>query len=81
MSSITIEVPDSLKNQVQKLGNEKGFSLEQFFVAAASEKLSVIEDEGFIQARADQANDAEFEAVLKEIPVAAPIKDWDQISG
>ena len=39
MNSITIQIPDYLRKQVENLAAEEGFTVDQFFATAASEKL------------------------------------------
>ncbi len=37
MSTITIKVPEFLRQQVEKLSADEGFSVDQFIATAASE--------------------------------------------
>jgi hypothetical protein len=68
MSTITIQVPDYVRHQVERLAAEDGISVDQFFTTAASEKLSEMEAGDYISTRATRANDAAFEAALEHIP-------------
>lgn len=79
MSSITIQVPDFLRRQVERLSAKDGVSVDQFFALAASEKLSVLEAVDYIAARAAKADDAAFEEAIKSIP-SVPVTDaWDRL--
>ena len=79
MSSITIQVPDFLRQQVERLSAEDGFSVDQFFATAASEKIAVIEAVQYIRARAERADEAAFEDAISHIPAKPVTEAWDQI--
>ncbi|MCB1229123.1 MAG: toxin-antitoxin system HicB family antitoxin [Verrucomicrobiae bacterium] len=79
MSKITIEIPEYLRQQVESLSSAEGFSIDQFFATAASEKLSVIRELDYVRERASRANDEEFEAVLEHIPFSPVSEDWDRM--
>lgn len=79
MSTITIEVPEFLRRQVEKLSAAEGFSMDQFFATAASEKLSVIREVDYIAEKASKASDEEFEAVLRHIPAIPVTEEWDRM--
>jgi hypothetical protein len=79
MSSITIQIPDYLRRQVERLSAQDGFSVDQFFATAASEKIAVIEAVGYIAQRADKADDEAFLDAVSHIPAAPVTEDWDQL--
>ncbi len=79
MSTITIEIPEYLRKQVEKLSSAEGFSIDQFFATAASEKLSVIRELDYVRERASKTDDEEFEEVLKLIPAAPVTEEWDRV--
>ena len=79
MSTITIQIPEYLREQVERLSAEEGFTVDQFFATAASEKLSVIRELDYIQSRAARANDQEFLALLQKIPADPVTEDWDHL--
>lgn len=79
MSTITIKVPEFLRKQVEKLSSDEGFSVDQFFATAASEKLSVIREFDYIATKAAKASDEEFAAVLKHIPSILVAEEWDRM--
>ena len=79
MSSITIQIPDFLRQQVERLTAEAGFSVDQFFVTAASEKIAVIEEGGYIQRRAARADDDAFLEAISHIPATPVSETWDRL--
>jgi len=42
MSTVTIELPDSLKQSIEELAAKEGYSVSQFLASAAGEKLAVV---------------------------------------
>ena len=42
MSTLTVELPDSLKNSIEALALAEGYSVSQFVASAAGEKLAVV---------------------------------------
>lgn len=79
MSSITIQVPDYLRRQVERLTAQDGFSVDQFFATAASEKIAVLEAENYIGQRASRANDEAFLEAVSQIPAAPITEEWDKM--
>jgi hypothetical protein len=81
MSTITIQIPEYLRQQVEKLSSTEGYSIDQFFATAASEKLSVIQEFDYVAKRASEADDGQFKEVLKHIPATPVTEDWDRLPG
>lgn len=52
MSTLTIQLPDSLKEQVERLALKDGISVGQFLALAAAEKLSALETGSYLAQRA-----------------------------
>ena len=42
MSTLTIQLPESLKNTIEALAAKEGYSVSQFLASAAGEKLAVV---------------------------------------
>lgn len=77
--TITIQIPDSLRHNVERLAAEEEFTVDQFFATAASEKLAVLEAVDYIASRASRADDAAFMKALTEIPDTPVTDDWDKL--
>lgn len=80
MSTITIQIPDYLRHQVELLTSAEGYTVDQFFATAASEKLAVIREHDYVAGRAQRANEQAFEAALKAIPDNSEVEEWDRMS-
>ena len=78
MSSITIQVPDFLRRQIERLTAQDGLTMDQFFTTAASEKISVMEAVDYISQRAAKADNHAFLEALSHIPAAPVSEPWDQ---
>jgi hypothetical protein len=78
MSSVTVEIPESLKRGIEALAVAEGYSLEQFLAAAAGEKLSVVLTMKYLQREAAAGHREAFDRYLQSVPDGTPI-DGDQI--
>ena len=71
MTTITIQLPDSLKNSIEALAAKEGYSVSQFLASAAGEKLAVVLTMDFLRREADAGRRADFEKYLAAVPNAA----------
>jgi predicted transcriptional regulator len=72
MSTVTIQIPDSLKSQIEALANKEGYSISQFLASAASEKLAVVLTLDYLRREAAAGNREDFEKYLAAVPDAPP---------
>jgi len=72
MSTLSIQLPDSLYKTLQSLAEQDGVSLDQFIALAVAEKISALTTEGYLQERASQGNRANYEAVLAKVADVEP---------
>lgn len=72
MSSITIEIPDSLKQSIEQLAAKEGYSGSQFLASAAGEKLAVIMTVDYMKREAAAGRREDFERYLEAVPDVAP---------
>lgn len=73
MTSITIQIPDSILNHIESLAEREGFSVSQFASSAVSEKLAVFQSIDFLRQEAEKGSVEEFHRLLKQVPNAPPI--------
>lgn len=78
MSTLSIQLPDSLYKSLQKLAEQDGVSLDQFIALAVAEKISALTTEGYLQERARRGERAKYEAVLAKVADVEPEPD-DQL--
>jgi uncharacterized protein (DUF1778 family) len=75
MSTISLRLPDSLHEQIRKLANVDGISINQFISTAAAEKLAALMTVDYLEERAKRGTRQRFEAALKHLPDVEPADD------
>lgn len=73
MSTVTVEVPDSLKHAIEELAAKEGFTLNQFLASAAAEKLAVLKTMDYLRREAAAGRRQDFEKYLAASPDAPPM--------
>ena len=53
MSTLTIELPESLKKSIEALAAKEGYSVSQFIASAAGEKLAVMLTMNYLRSEAE----------------------------
>jgi hypothetical protein len=79
MSSITVEIPNSIRKKLEELAQKEGFSVEQFIASATSEKLAIMLQTDFLESEAKLGSREAFEKVLAAVPDVDPIHPDDVI--
>ena len=72
MSTLTIEIPESLKQSIEELAAREGYSVSQFLASAAGEKLAVILTMDYLRREAASGRREDFEHYLKAVPDVTP---------
>ena len=72
MSSVTLDLPDSLRRSIEALAAAEGYSLEQFLTAAAGEKLSVVLTMDYLKREAAAGRREAFDHYLQSVPDVDP---------
>ncbi len=72
MSTLTIQLPESLKKTIEALAAKEGYSVSQFLASAAGEKLAVVLTMDYLRREADAGRREDFEKYLSAVPDAAP---------
>jgi predicted transcriptional regulator len=72
MTTLSIRVPDSLHRAIKELAMKDGYSMNQFLVTAAAEKLSALETVDYLRQRAERANLKDFDRLLAMVPDSEP---------
>ena len=75
MSALSLRLPDSIHRHIKELARKEGVSINQFIASAVAEKVSAIATEDYLQARAERANKAEFNAILTKVPQRPPLPE------
>ena len=72
MSTLTIQLPESLKKNIEALAAKEGYSVSQFLASAAGEKLAVVLTMNYLRREASAGRREDFEKYLAAVPNAAP---------
>jgi hypothetical protein len=78
MTTVSIQVPESVKRHVERLAAREGISVDQFYASAAAEKLAALESGDYIAQRAARADREVFLRVLAKVPANEP-EEWDRL--
>ena len=79
MSTLTMELPDSLKQSIEDLAAKEGYSVSQFLASAAGEKLAAMMTMDYLRREAASGRRKDFEHYLKAVPDLAAAED-DQLT-
>ncbi|MCX6963261.1 MAG: toxin-antitoxin system HicB family antitoxin [Verrucomicrobia bacterium] len=74
MTTLSLRVPDSLHRAIKELASQDGYSMNQFLITAAAEKLSALETVDYLRLRAKRANLDNFDKLLARVPDTEPDK-------
>lgn len=72
MSTLTVELPESLKKRIEELSEKEGYSVSQFLACAAGEKLAAVLTMDFLRREAAAGKREDFERYLAAVPSARP---------
>jgi hypothetical protein len=72
MSTLTIQIPESLKKSIEALAAKEGYSVSQFLASAAGEKLAVVLTMDYLRREANAGRRADLEKYLAAVPDVAP---------
>ncbi len=72
MSAISVRLPDSLHKRVKEVAQRDKVSINQMITLAIAEKLSALETEDYLGARAKRASKSRFQKALKKVSSSSP---------
>ena len=72
MSTVTVEIPESLKRSIEALAVQEGYSLCQFLATAAGEKLAVVLTTAYLKREAAAGRREDFDRYLAAVPDGEP---------
>lgn len=74
MSTLTIQISDSLKKSIEALAASEGYTVDQFLASAAGEKLAVMMTMDYLRREAASGRREDFEHYLSGVPDAEPLE-------
>lgn len=72
MSTLNVNLPESLHRRAQSLAQDDGVPLDQFIATALAEKVAVLDADSYIQARAARGSREKFDRALSKVPDVEP---------
>ena len=73
MTTLNLNLPNSIQRDLQEMADLEGVSIDQFITSAVGEKISALTAQTYLQTRADRADPAAFRAILDQVPQRAPL--------
>jgi predicted transcriptional regulator len=73
MSTLTVQLPEGLKKNIEELAAREGYSVSQFLASAAGEKLAVVMTMDYLRREAAAGRREDFEKYLAAVPDAPPL--------
>jgi hypothetical protein len=78
MSTLSVQIPNSLHTHLQELSEREGISVEQFIATAVAEKMAALMTESYLAERAKHVSRAKYEAALAQVPDIEP-EEYDKL--
>ena len=72
MSSMNIELPDSLLKQARELAEKEGVPLEQLIASALAEKMAAWKTVEYLKERATRGDRLKFESAMSKVADVEP---------
>jgi hypothetical protein len=79
MSTLNVNIPESLRRRAESLAQDDGVPLDQFIATALAEKVAVLDADSYIRERAARGSREKFERVLSKVPDIEP-EEHDRLS-
>ena len=79
MSTLSVNIPESLRRRAQMLAADDGVPLDQFIATALAEKVAVLDADNYLRERAARGSREKFDAILAKVPDVEP-EEHDRIS-
>ena len=77
MSTLTVELPESLKKVIEDLAAREGHTVSQFLASAAGEKVAAVMTMDYLRREAAAGRREDFEKYLAAIPDVPPLPGDD----
>ena len=74
MTTLSVRFPDSYHTMMKDISAKDDVSINQFIVTAVAEKISAMETQDYLSARAAKGSRDKFMAVLAKVPNSEPGK-------
>ena len=72
MSTLTVQLPNSVCENAKRLASQEGVSVHQFVSSAIAEKLAALDTERYLRDRAERGRKVDIDAILSKVPAIEP---------
>ena len=79
MSTLSVNIPESLRRRALALAEDDGVPLDQFIATALAEKVAVLDADNYLRERAARGSREKFDAILAKVPDVEP-EEHDRIT-
>jgi predicted transcriptional regulator len=73
MSTISLQLPDSLHDQVRRLAEQDHISIDRFIATAVAEKMSALMTADYLEQRAKRADRRKCEEAMAKVSDRPPV--------
>ncbi len=74
MSTLSIQLPDSIRQRVEVLAREDGVGVDAFVATVLSQRIAVAEADSYVRRRAAQGSARQMLDILEKAPKVEPEK-------
>lgn len=78
MSTLSVQLPNSLHAHLQELAKREGVSVDQFISTAVAEKMAALMTESYLAERAKRGSRAKYDEALSRVPDVEP-EEYDKL--
>jgi hypothetical protein len=78
MSTLNVNLPNSLHRKLEELSEQEGIAADQFVATAVAEKMSTLLTEKYLEERADRGSREKYERALSLVPDVEPDVEPDE---
>jgi hypothetical protein len=72
MSSLSISIPDSIRERVESLAREDGVTVDSFVATVLSQRVAVADANSYVLRRASRGSAQQMLEILSQAPKVAP---------
>ena len=74
MSTLTVQLPESLQRSIATLAAQEGYSVDPFLASAAAEKLAALRTLDYLRGEGAKGHREDFDRFLAAVPDQKPVE-------
>jgi len=72
MSAVTVHIPDSLKDRIERMADEDGVSIDSLILTILSQRIAVADAESYVKVRGRRGSADSLKKILEAAPDVEP---------